>query len=85
MEPWKVVLDEVAFQYLISINASERRRLLSVFDDLRNNPHRRPDYFIKDAAERDLSVWATKPFLITYWLDSFVSEVRVVNIERLRF
>jgi hypothetical protein len=32
---------------------------------------------------RQLSVRAFRPFLITYWLDAFVKEIRVVDIERV--
>lgn len=85
MEAWKLVLDEAAFQGFVSSRAPERRKLLSVFERLRAEPQRQPDYHIEDATGRILSVWADRPFMITYWLDSFVSEIRVVNIQRLRF
>lgn len=85
MDKWRLVLDEGAFQFLISISAAERRRLLAMFEVLRNNPHRPPEYFARDATGRTLLVQATRPFLITYWLDSFVSELRIVNIERVKF
>ena len=82
---WKLVLDEAAFQYFVSVPAGERRKLLSAFDQLRNNPNRQPDYQSKDSTGRTRSVFATRPFLITYWLDAFVFEVRVVNIQKIRF
>ncbi|MBI4657232.1 MAG: hypothetical protein HY735_00020 [Verrucomicrobia bacterium] len=85
MDMWKLVLDEAAFQFLLSLPSGDRRRLLGAFEALRSNPHRQPDYFAKDSTGRTLSVWAARPFLITYWLDSFVSELRVVNIERVKF
>jgi hypothetical protein len=85
MEPWKLVLDEVAFQCFVSSRAADRRRLLSAFEELRADPHRQPDYHASDGTGRALSVWASRPFLITYWLDSFVSEIRIVNIQRIRF
>jgi hypothetical protein len=85
MEPWKLVLDEAAFQCFVSSRATERRKLLSAFDDLRANPQRQADYSADDATGRTLSVWANRPFLITYWLDAFVSEIRIVNIQRVRY
>ena len=74
MEPWKVVIDEEAFQFP-----------LAIFDRLKNDPRREPDYHSRDATGRTLSIMAARPFLITYWLDSFVSEIRIVNIQRIRF
>ena len=85
MEAWKLVLDESAFQCFVSSRAAERRRLLSAFEELRSNPQRRPDYHGNDATGRSLSVRADRPFLITYWLDSFVSEIRIVDIQRVHF
>ena len=85
MEPWKLVLDEAAFQFFVSSRAGERRRLLSAFEELRTNPQRQADYHTKDATGRILSVWGARPFLISYWLDAFVSEIRIVDIQRIRF
>ena len=85
MDAWKMVLDERAFQTFVSSRAPERRKLLASFKHLRENPHRQPDYYAADSTGRKLNIWADRPFLITYWLDSFVSEVRIVNIERVRF
>ncbi len=85
MDAWKLVLDEAAFQCFVSSRAAERRKLLSVFEQLRADPQRHPDYHANDATGRSLSVWATRPFLITYWLDAFVSEIRIVDIQWVRF
>ena len=82
---WKLVLDEAAFQFFVSAPAGERRKLLSAFDQLRNNPNRQPDYQSKDSTGRTLSVFAMRPFLLTYWIDALVSEVRVLNIQKIRF
>ena len=85
MEAWKVVLDEAAFQSFVSSRASDRRKLLGAFERLRSDPQRRPDYFAKDATGRVLSVWADRPFLITYRLDAFVSEIRIMNLQKIRY
>ena len=85
MEAWKLVLNEAAFQCFVSSRATERRKLLSAFEELRADPQRHPDYQSNDATGRTFNVWANRPFLITYWLDSFVSEIRIVDIQRIRF
>ena len=85
MEPWKLVLDESAFHFFIARPPGERRSLLVGLERLRNDPHRKPDYYSTDATGRKLSVWAIRPYMITYWLDVFVSEVRIVNIQKIRF
>ena len=84
MAAWKLVLDEAAFQVFVSCRAPERRTLLSAFEHLRADPQRQADYHTNDSTGRTLNVWANRPFLITYWLDPFVSEIRIVNIQRVR-
>jgi hypothetical protein len=85
MAAWKLVLDEDAFHHLLAGSASDRRQLLATCEDLKRNPHRPPDYELVDATGRPLSVRAAPPFLVTYWLDAFISEIRIVDIRRVRY
>ena len=85
MEPWKLVLDEAVLHFFASSRLTERRQLLSALEQLRSDPQREAHYVSKDAAGRDLSVIAIRPFLITYWLDMLIREIRIINIERVRF
>jgi hypothetical protein len=80
---WQLVFDEVPFRYFVSRRLSERRTLLSAFDSLKADPYQRPDFDIEDISRRQLNIRAFRPFLITYWLDASVKEVRVVDIERV--
>jgi len=84
MEPWKLVLDEAAFHFFTGLRSSERRKALGAFEQLKRNPQRTHDFGIRDATGRSLSVLVVRPFLITYWLDESVLEVRVVDIQRVR-
>jgi hypothetical protein len=83
MQPWKVVIDENAFHYFVGTKAEARRRLLQIFDQLRNDPYQKSTYTAKDTTGRDLSVVATPPYLITFWLDAAVTEVRIVDIQKV--
>jgi len=85
MRAWKLVLDEEAFQRLLSAPSTERRRVLALLEELRRNPYRRTDYRAKDDTGRDLSVLAVRPFMVTYWRDELAAELRVVNIQRVRY
>lgn len=85
MDSWTYVLDEVAFHFFISQSAMERRKLAAAFERLRADPHRDADYSCNDATGRTLSVCGFRPFLVTFWLDEFVSEIRIVNIQRIPF
>jgi len=81
---WKLVLDEEVLSLLLACRAPERRQLLQALDVLRLNPFQRGDYTEKDNTSRELQVKVFGRFLISYWPDSFVSELRIVDIERIR-
>jgi hypothetical protein len=83
MEPWKLVLGEPAFQFFNGLRTAERRKVLGAFEELKRDPRRKEDFEIKDVTGRSLSLLGVRPFLITYWLDDFVLEVRVVDIQRV--
>jgi len=85
MEPWKLVLAEQAFQFFSGLRAVERRKLLNSFEQLKRDPRFIRDFGIKDSTGRPLSVLAASPFLITYWLDDLVCEVRIEDIQRVRY
>jgi hypothetical protein len=83
MQPWKVVLDEDAFHFFLARRGNERGRLITIFNQLRNDPYQKTSYTAKDATGRDLGVLAAQPFLITFWLDAAVTEIRIVNIQKV--
>lgn len=82
-EQWQLVFDEVPFRMFLARRLPERRVLLTAFDSLKADPYQRPDFDMEDISGRQLSIRAFRPFLITYWLDASVKEVRVVDIERV--
>ena len=84
MEPWKLVLDEAAFQFFNGLRAAERRNVLHALDQIKSDPQQKCHFGMADASGRPLSVLAVRPFLVTYWRDDFALEVRVVDIQRVR-
>ena len=81
---WKLVLDEEALSLLLASRAGDRRKLLAALGSLKANPSQPGDFTEKDDTGRSLQVKIFGTFLVTYWLDSYVAEVRVVEIERVR-
>jgi hypothetical protein len=85
VENWQFVLDEEVFKSFAAARADDRRKLLAVFDELSRDPNRKPDYYTKDSTNRTVNVWAAQPFLVTYWLDAYVQEIRIINVQKIRF
>jgi hypothetical protein len=84
MEPWKLVLDEAAFQFFNGLRAVERGKVLYALDQIKRDPRQECHFGMTDASGRPLSVLAVRPFLFIYWRDDFALEVRVVDIQRVR-
>ena len=80
----KLVLEEEVMRFVLSLAATHRRRLLGHFDRLRSGQNLEPDFREQDRSGRWLSVQVNRPFLITYWLDSPVNELRIVDVEWVR-
>jgi hypothetical protein len=78
---WKVVFNDEAVEFLLSCRAPARRTLLGFLDKLRNNPHLAGDFAETDDTGRPLQVKLHRQFLITFWADHAVKEVRIVEIE----
>ena len=81
---WKLVLDEEALNVLLSARAPERRKLLHELEDLKKNPYQSGDFVEHDDRGQPLQVKVFANHLVTWWLDSLVTELRVVEIERVR-
>ncbi len=80
---WQLVLDEIPLRFLFSRTPAQRRVVLSTLDALKHDPYAEPHFRSRDSVGRELSLRAVRPFLLTYWLDASVKEVRVIDIELL--
>ncbi|MBK8095335.1 MAG: hypothetical protein IPK32_26030 [Verrucomicrobiaceae bacterium] len=80
----QIVLDEDAMRFVLAAPATRRRRIMAQLEFLRNHSSDPADFREKDLSGRWLSVRALSPFLITYWLDGAVDELRIVDIQHVR-
>jgi hypothetical protein len=77
------VLNQTSVEFLISRKGSQREALLKALRRLAANPTQPGDFLVKDDAGRDVSIKRFGKFMITYWNDSYVHELRVLRIEAL--
>lgn len=81
----KIVLDEDVLHFILSLKAVERRKVLRLIQEIQREWWTtEADYRITDATGRHLSVKASRPYLITFWHDGPVDELRVVDLKRVR-
>jgi hypothetical protein len=80
---WQYVLNETSVEFLLACRLRERTQLLKVIEELADNPSRKGDYEAKDKSGRPIEVMLAGQFLISYWSDHFVKELRIIKIERV--
>ena len=61
----------------------ERKALLAFFEHLAKHPFTESDWTVNDATGRSNFRAAVGRFLVTFWTDHAVREVRIVKIERV--
>lgn len=83
-QPWQLALQRDALRHLLALRGRERERLLDALDRLAAEPYAPHDFSFRSAvAKREYHVKLVTGFTITYWLDHFANEVRVMQIARI--
>ena len=82
MPEWKYVLDQKALEFFISKRGAVRSQLTRAFLDLVSYPMQHGLWRGRDEFGRDVDIGLFGNFLIHYWVDLVVKEVRIVDIER---
>jgi hypothetical protein len=80
---WKYVLNQTSVEVLLSARAAERSRLMQFLHSLAEDPGKHGDFNAQDDVGRTVQIKALGLFMITYWADHAVREVRVIRIERV--
>lgn len=78
---WQFVIHEQAWDASEKLRGREKHELRAGLEALLADPFQRPDAE-RRTPERTYSVKYIGRFCVLYWLDSFVRELRVVQIER---
>jgi hypothetical protein len=78
---YRAVVHGEAVKLLLACTARERRLLLRLLEQLESNPFRAGDFQVKDETGRLQQVFGVAGFLVTYYADHAVKEVRVTEIE----
>ena len=82
-DQWALVFNGEAVEVMQAARLRDKRALGKVLDASLNNPYREADYLEKDETGRSLSVILVGRWAVTYWLDHFVREIRIVKLEEV--
>ena len=81
--PYDVVMPISKTATFYAAKKRERKALLDYFEQLARNPFTETEWIVKDATGRPNYRVAVRRFLVTFWSDHAVREVRIVKIERV--
>jgi hypothetical protein len=82
--PYKYVLDAEVAEMFVQFSRARRESLLQIFRFLANEPNVPAELAFKDDTGRDISTLRTKHWIIYFWADHAVQEVRIIGIRTAR-
>ncbi len=81
MAAYALVLHEDAARRLAIASRAEQRRLGTILDGLKTAPFRKGDLQERDGHGRTNEVLVDGDWLVTFWVDHAVREIRIVRVE----
>lgn len=82
MRAFELILHEQAWAALATTKGAARRRALAALEELKATPLRKGDFKQRDATGRIHEVSLIEEWLVTFWVDHAVAEIRVIDLER---
>ena len=80
---YKVVGDAAVLTFFADCTKQDRQELMRVFNALAESPHQRDAWLRRMRSGQDLSIKRLGKWLVTYWLDDPVRELRIVAVEKV--
>jgi hypothetical protein len=83
MPEYKYAVSSQAVELFTFCTKREREHLLRIFQSIASAPYQEGDCVRPTASGRDLQVKRYGKWLLTFWRDHAVREVRIVGLERI--
>ena len=77
------VVDAAIVEYFGHCSKLEREELLRIFHALAKSPYQKREWIQRTKSGREIQVKRVGPWLISFWLDEPVLEVRIVDVKRV--
>jgi hypothetical protein len=79
----KFVLDAIVVEFFAGRTKQEREDLLRIFASLASSPYQKGEWQQETNSCRALQVKRFGRWLVRYWLDDPVLEIRIVDVEKV--
>ncbi len=83
MDAYELVLSEAAAMTLATASRPAQQKLAVILDEMKAAPFRPGDLQERDAEGRVNEVFVVGDWIVTYWPDHAVRELRVVRLEQV--
>ena len=77
------VADDSVMEFFTERNKRERDELLKIFRALAESPYQKGEWRQKTKSGRELQVKRFGQWLVNFWLDDPVLEVRIVDVKKI--
>jgi hypothetical protein len=77
------VVDDSVLEFFTGRSKREREELLRIFKSLADSPYQTGEWRQKTRSGRELQVKRFGKWLVTFWLDAPVLELRIVDVEKI--
>ena len=77
------VVDAAALSFFGQCSKRDREELLHAFKFLAEGPSQRGDWLRRTSSGRELQLKRFGKWLVTFWPDHAVGELRIVDVERI--
>jgi hypothetical protein len=77
------VVDDSVLELFTECSKREREELLRIFKSLADSPYQDGEWRQKTKSGRELQVKRFGKWLVTFWLDAPVLEMRIVDVKKI--
>jgi hypothetical protein len=79
----KFVVDESVVEFFLERSKREREELLRIFKAMAASPYQRGEWIQRTNSGRELQVKRFRRWIVRFWLDDPVREIRIVDVEKI--
>jgi len=79
---YRYVLDSGVAEAILSLSSRQRQGFIDIFRELAAHPFQHGEEAFRDSLGREIQKKAFGRWVVSYWADHAVSEVRIVGVQK---
>ena len=79
---YRYALDCGVAEAILTLSARQRQEFIQIFRDLAEHPFQSGEESFRDSQQREIQKKAFGRWIVSYWADHAVSEVRIVGVQK---